>query len=534
MADFFAPDKKAPKREAERLRTLAESLMRQGVPSGNEMVSGRIVKKSPIEGLAKALAVGAGGYFSGQAAKAEDEAETDRQQRVAELLSGAGDQRILNVAAIDPSLALKIYADGLTPTSEMKNADWMGITPQQQRAMELNKGYAGTLKEGIAPRVDQFGNVMAAPVQMEGYGDVGSYQAAMAGRQANAQEAAKAGYDMIEVNTPQGPRMMTREQAVGMAQPKGPLSVRNNNPGNMRPVGEGSGFQQFPTPAAGIDAMRNDLLAKVSGGSRAMQGNYGPNYVPTIESVISTWAPPSENDTAKYIQYVSSQTGIDPRQPLTPQDVDRLIPAMIQMEGGKEAGQYFQGDMPGFAVQSGAEQEASKQRAANLAAIDKSRLESLNENAQAIEGQLTTFNQIESLINQGTLGVSPADRLAMAGHKIGIQSPETVNTSTLMKLGNQLVLSRGSLGAGVSVADAERYDKAAGDFSKAQSNEERLQYINTMREIAQKYSDQANSQIQQYRDTGMLPEYQYPVSPTVAGQSIDDEIAKLEAELGIR
>lgn len=116
----------------------------------------------------------------------------------------------------------------------------------------------------------------------------------------------------------------------------GPISVRNNNPGNLRPVGANKGFQGFGTPQEGLQAMRDDLTAKVTGKSRAMNGAQ-----PTLSNLLNVYAPPSENDTARYIGNVAQATGLNPNQPLTPQDVDKLIPAMIKQEGGDMASQYY-------------------------------------------------------------------------------------------------------------------------------------------------------------------------------------------------
>lgn len=124
-------------------------------------------------------------------------------------------------------------------------------------------------------------------------------------------------------------------------QPKAPLSVRNNNPGNLRPVGAENGFQQFDTPQAGFDAMRQDLLAKVTGNSRAMKAAHGEGYSPTLRNVISVWAPESENNTNNYVNFVAQKSGLNPDAPLTPESVDSIIPAMIEMEGGKDALQHF-------------------------------------------------------------------------------------------------------------------------------------------------------------------------------------------------
>ena len=120
-----------------------------------------------------------------------------------------------------------------------------------------------------------------------------------------------------------------------------PLSVRNNNFGNLRNPQTGD-FQQYATPEEGKSAMLRDLALKLSGKSPVMQSKYGQGYTPTIENVVSTWAPPSENDTQNYINFVSKQTGLAPNQPLLPADVERIAPAIAQMEGGAQGAQAYQ------------------------------------------------------------------------------------------------------------------------------------------------------------------------------------------------
>lgn len=120
-----------------------------------------------------------------------------------------------------------------------------------------------------------------------------------------------------------------------------PLSVRNNNFGNLRNPQTGD-FQRYATPEEGKSAMLRDLALKLSGKSPVMQSKYGQGYTPTIENVVSTWAPPSENDTQNYINFVSKQTGLAPNQPLLPADVERIAPAIAQMEGGQQGAQAYQ------------------------------------------------------------------------------------------------------------------------------------------------------------------------------------------------
>lgn len=139
---------------------------------------------------------------------------------------------------------------------------------------------------------------------------------------------------------------LSNEELLSAAGIKAPLSVRNNNPLNMRPVGATQGFQAYDSPQAGIDAARNDLLGKIEGRSPAMNGK-----APTLFNIVNTWAPPSENNTSAYLQNVAMETGFNPDQPLTAQDLDRLIPAMIKQEGGPIAAAHFapqQADLSGL------------------------------------------------------------------------------------------------------------------------------------------------------------------------------------------
>lgn len=116
-----------------------------------------------------------------------------------------------------------------------------------------------------------------------------------------------------------------------------PRGVRNNNPGNIRQsgtpwVGQAPGndpaYVTFATPEAGIRAMGKNLLT--------YQDTYGLN---TISSIVSRWAPASENDTASYIRTVSKAMGVKPDSALNLRDPDtmgKLIGAMIRVENGKQ------------------------------------------------------------------------------------------------------------------------------------------------------------------------------------------------------
>lgn len=113
----------------------------------------------------------------------------------------------------------------------------------------------------------------------------------------------------------------------GGSSAKKPQSTIVNNPGNLRPVGGSSGFQQFSTPEEGIAAADKNLQA------------YGKKGINTLRGVISRWAPPSENDTEAYINTVSKKIGLDPNQQIDLSDpVQRHVisGAMFTVEKGSK------------------------------------------------------------------------------------------------------------------------------------------------------------------------------------------------------
>jgi polyhydroxyalkanoate synthesis regulator phasin len=83
-----------------------------------------------------------------------------------------------------------------------------------------------------------------------------------------------------------------------------PSSSSNQfNVGNLRPAGQSTSFQQPSSFEEGIKNMDTQL------------GIYGTKHkINTLKGVISRYAPPSENDTEIYINFVSQKTGLKPDQ----------------------------------------------------------------------------------------------------------------------------------------------------------------------------------------------------------------------------
>lgn len=115
-----------------------------------------------------------------------------------------------------------------------------------------------------------------------------------------------------------------------------PRGIRNNNPLNIRIgntwLGERPNpidptFEEFVTMEYGLRAAFIILRRYIR--------RYKKN---TITSIVSTWAPASENNTLKYIDRVAALTKIDPTTPIDYYDREtmcKLVAAMAQVECGQ-------------------------------------------------------------------------------------------------------------------------------------------------------------------------------------------------------
>ncbi|MDB2181718.1 lytic transglycosylase catalytic [Citrobacter farmeri] len=107
------------------------------------------------------------------------------------------------------------------------------------------------------------------------------------------------------------------------------LADRNNNPGNIRPVG-GKGFRFFESALHGWEAMKKQLMRYYTGKTtgRALQ---------TIQDIVSTWAPAGDNnDPKKYAQDVAKWMGVSPNAVLNltdPNTMGALMQSMARKEG---------------------------------------------------------------------------------------------------------------------------------------------------------------------------------------------------------
>lgn len=122
--------------------------------------------------------------------------------------------------------------------------------------------------------------------------------------------------------------MFSKKTTILADQPRG---IRNNNPGNIRhgdnwqgmaDIQRDKSFVTFIQPEYGIRAMTKILHS------------YKRRGVDTVAEIITTWAPPVENDTISYINHVAHKLGVNPDKPIEQSDYPELIAAIIHHENG--------------------------------------------------------------------------------------------------------------------------------------------------------------------------------------------------------
>ena len=114
--------------------------------------------------------------------------------------------------------------------------------------------------------------------------------------------------------------------------------LRNFNPGNIRISGmrylgevqpsQDKAFKQFETMAWGYRAMF------------VLLDSYHRRGIQTIRTMINRYAPPIENHTDNYINFVATKSGVTPDVLLDPHNKEVMIPivsAMSQIENGSSA-----------------------------------------------------------------------------------------------------------------------------------------------------------------------------------------------------
>lgn len=291
---FFSPlDPQAQQKkyDIERRMQLAEALKKAGEMKETQMVGGIAVPQSGWEQGARALSTALGGYQEGQVKRETAEMQAEQLAKMLSaftggqagmdqgggssggMLPGVPPEQIAQMLMMPGGMdaLVKVAADNYKSTDLMKNDRYQAISPPARRSLTMSEGAKNVGVSGGMPSVDDQGRMTIAPIP--------GAANTMAGF-TKAQEGAKADLDMVEVDTAEGRKLMTRAQAAQLANPQGPSPYPQ---GAMEPSPFPPGFQngspsdippdasQFPqTTVSDVNAMMPKHLQNVASNGAPM------------------------------------------------------------------------------------------------------------------------------------------------------------------------------------------------------------------------------------------------------------------------
>jgi hypothetical protein len=133
-------------------------------------------------------------------------------------------------------------------------------------------------------------------------------------------------------------------QVIGPAAPQGrpsnvPVSVRNNNPGNIVDPKTGE-IRTYATREEGERALEEDLKGKLTGQSPAYKSRFGEEPV-TPARLAEVWAPANAKgntpeSTANYGKFIAKTLNVGANEPIeyTPENLGKIKAAITQFEAG--------------------------------------------------------------------------------------------------------------------------------------------------------------------------------------------------------
>ncbi len=113
--------------------------------------------------------------------------------------------------------------------------------------------------------------------------------------------------------------------------------IRNNNPGNIRYDSHSFWDGLSNPPSDGVFCVFMDAKYGIRVMFKLLLAYQQRHNLRTVRAMIDRWAPPVENDTHAYVEYVARGMGFDPDKQFTfnGQLAVLMVEAMIRMENGK-------------------------------------------------------------------------------------------------------------------------------------------------------------------------------------------------------
>jgi hypothetical protein len=111
--------------------------------------------------------------------------------------------------------------------------------------------------------------------------------------------------------------------------------IDNNNPLNIRVTSDQWQGLADPRQKKGFFNFVN-VVWGFRAAAKIILGAYAERGLKTLDAVITQWAPPTENNTAGYIDFVVRKTGLSKNTIITRDNIAIILQAMAKMEVGKD------------------------------------------------------------------------------------------------------------------------------------------------------------------------------------------------------
>lgn len=123
-------------------------------------------------------------------------------------------------------------------------------------------------------------------------------------------------------------------------------AVRNNNPLNIRINAKNAWQGRIPLDRNTDGTFEQFVNARMGFRAAAVLiiKHFDFDGATTIQKLVAIWAPPSENDTASYIAFVSQETGLASDKPLNLHSCADLAPVVMAMAKQESGGWFFSDD----------------------------------------------------------------------------------------------------------------------------------------------------------------------------------------------
>jgi hypothetical protein len=331
------------------------------------------------------------------------------------------------------------------------------------------------------------------------------------------------------------------------AQP--PVSVRNNNPGNLVDPKTGK-IRMFDTPEEGEAALDADVEGKLSGKSESYKQRFGEQPV-TPSRLAETWAPAgapgnSAASTTNYGAAIAKELGIGPNDPIpnTPEAIEAVKRAITRFEAGTPAPAPVTAAAPATAAAPVAAPAAAPTRRPTPGQLEREEEATQSYRKKISEGSADDIIAQQKIFSQQTEPKSVGERITSSERVINVvkKHPNAVGLLTTPGIMNSLATIARD---GVNTPSGALGMKTLEDALLVAMPGSSKAVIEARREIAQNLSRNALEASKLSQGQGTVSDFERTMFEKIAGSLSDTpemlvkrqemllHRARLDKELGV-